>query len=314
MNIPSDLRVVFFGTPEFSAYTLKALKEAGYGVIGVITQSSKPAGRNKELSPSPVKTYAESQGITVLDPATLKDDAVFEQFQNLKPDLCVVVVYGRIIPRRFLDVPQYGFINIHPSLLPKYRGPSPVRSAILEGEKETGTSIMIVDGQMDHGPVLSQEKYSIPDNAYHEEIKNDLCRISTQLLLDTIPKYIAKEITPKEQDHDEATFTKMLAREDGRINWSEPSEKIYNLIRALSDEPGTWTTYKDKTLRIIKASRLDQGANEKPGTIVKLEKDIAIATSSGYIVLEIVQIEGKKETDAKSFANGYPDFIGSILK
>jgi methionyl-tRNA formyltransferase len=314
MNIPSDLRIVFFGTPEFSAYTLKALKENGYNIVGVITQTSKPLGRKKELLPSPVKAYAELQGISVLEPSTLKDDAVFEQFQNLNPDLCIVVVYGKIIPQRFLDTPQYGFINIHPSLLPKYRGPSPIRSAILEGEKETGTSIMIVDSQMDHGPVLAQKGYPISDNAYHEEIKNDLCRISTELLLETIPKYIAKEIMPQEQNHDKATFTKMLTREDGRIHWNDSSEKIYNLIRALSDEPGTWTTYKGKTLRIIKAFSLNQDAPQKPGTVVKLEKDIAIANSSGYIVVEVLQLEGKKETDAKSFANGYPDFIGSVLE
>jgi len=254
-----NLKVVFFGTPDFAMPVLKTLIKNGYNVYHFKLRS-------------------------------LKDEQVFEEFKSLKPDLCIVAAYGKIIPKRYLEVPKYGFLNVHPSLLPKYRGPSPVQTAILNGDAETGASIMLVDEEVDHGPVLAKATYKIPDTKYHIEIAEDIFGLGAELLIETLPKYISGEIRPEPQDHGQATFTKMFTREDGRVNWSNSPEKIYNQIRALNPEPGTWTTWKGKIISIRKARLAD-----------------------GNLKLETVQIEGKRETPFREFLNGYPDFDVSQL-
>lgn len=285
------MRIIFFGTSQFAVPALKALVETKHDIVGVITQADKPTGRKQILSPSPVKILAEQQNIKVLQPKTLKDDSVFEEFESLNPDICVIASYGKIIPKRFLDAPKHGFINIHPSLLPKYRGPSPIQTAVLNGDTKTGVAIMVVDEDMDHGPILSTENYELNNNDYYSKITDDLAEVGAKLLIETLPKYINGEIEPVEQDHDQATFTKMFSREDGRIDWDKSAQEIYNQIRALNPEPGTWTAWKDKTINIKKAELRD-----------------------GNINIQIIQMAGKKEMDFQEFLNGYPDFDVSQLK
>ncbi len=310
------LKIVFFGTSEFAVPALKNLLSFGYDVVAVVTQPEKPIGRARIVMPSPVKKTSFESNLKTFEPHNLKkDDKFLEEFKLLNPDLCVVAAYGKIIPSQYLEVPEYGFLNIHPSLLPKYRGPSPIQAAIINGDQETGVSIMKIDEEMDHGGIVSSIKYLVSSIKGYKEIEKELSEIGAELLIDTLPKYISGEIKPVEQDHSKATFTKLLTREDGRINWDRTGEEIFNQIRALSHEPGTWTIWKDKFFNIKSAEPTEIMADSStPGTVEKLNNVIAVATKKCYLILKQIQLEGGKEMDAKDFLNGHPDFLGSKLE
>lgn len=279
------MRIIFFAIPEYTKPVLDALNNAGYEIVKIICS---------------------------------KNNLNFEEFKELKPDLCIVAAYGKFIPSKYLSIPKYGFINIHPSLLPKYRGPSPIKTAILNGDTETGVTLMLVDKEMDHGPILSSIKYQTSGIKYHKEIEKDLWDLGTKLLIETLPHYISGKIKPKEQNHSQATFTKKLNHEDGRIDWSQSAEKIYNQIRALSEEPGAWTMWQNKILNIRQADlyKTEPCISEvkPPGTIISVDNEIAVATNKCYLILKTIQLEGRKETDVKSFVNGHPNFINSKLE
>lgn len=301
----SNLNIVFFGTPDFAMPVLKALLDNECHVSGIFSGQGA------------VSNIAKEYGIKLFQPTSLKkDEQAFEAFKILNPNLCIVAAYGKIIPTRYLEIPKHGFINIHPSLLPKYRGPSPIQTAILNGDKETGVTLMAVDKEMDHGPILKSVKYQIPNTKYNQEISKELFELGAKLLLETLPAYLNKELEPKEQNHKKAVFTKILERKDGKINWKEPARKILNRIRALNPEPGTWTTWEGKTLNIIKAEETITNLDSKPrpGTVVNIQKSIAVKTGTCYLNLLSIQLEGGKTMDAKSFLNGHPDFMSSVLE
>lgn len=316
-------------------------RQAGnWQLAGVVTAPDKPLGRKQVLTPSPVKSAALGIGVQALTPATLKDDNFFETFKNLKPDICIVVAYGKLIPQRYLNVPRFGFVNVHPSLLPKYRGPSPIQSAILNGDTETGVSIMLLDAEIDHGPVLAVSSFQLPANSTFSEIERDLAELGANLLIKTLMNLIpqrgfsqggrpenktlgqqAEIVVPsrgmgfisKEQNHELATFTKKFTREDGRIDWTQPATAIYNRIRALSENPGTWTTWQGKVLNIFKSETKNEKRKEKPGTVIRMDNGIGVVCGSDVLVLENIQLEGGKPMDCKSFLHGHFDFIGAIL-
>ena len=283
------MKIVYFSGPQYTAPVLLALKNADFDVALTVTSQDK-----------------------------LKDTYLFDQFKQLQPDLCIVAAYGKIIPKKYLDVPKYGFINIHPSLLPKYRGPSPIKTAILNRDKETGVTIILIDEEMDHGEIISSIKYEVLRDKSYKDIERDLWDLGSKLLIEVLPQYISERIKPQEQDHAQATYTKKFNREDGRIDWSEPAEKIYNKIRALSDEPGAWTTWKGKILNIRQTACLEvelpNNEVQPLGTIINVDSQIAVATGKCYLILKTIQLEGGKEMDAKSFVNGHSDFLGSKLK
>ena len=315
-------KIVFFGTSQFAVPALKSLINFGYNIVAAITQPEKPVGRARVVMPSPVKKVATENHISIFEPHNLrKDEKFFEEFKSLNPDLCIVAAYGKIIPSRYLEIPKFGFLNIHPSLLPKYRGPSPIQTAIMYGDKETGVTIIKMDEQADHGPIISIVKHRVSNNRNYKEVEEDLAKLGAELVIDTLPKYIAGEIKPKEQDHSKATFTKLITREDGRIDWDKTAEEIYNQIRALNPEPGTWTKWKGKILNILEADYLDvqlpsnlEAERPSPSTVAKVDNKIAIVTSKCYLILKQIQLEGGKEMDAKAFINGHPDFLNSILE
>ena len=320
-----DLKIVFFGTPEFAVTVLRSLTNFGYNIVAAVTQPEKPAGRARIITPSPVKKFALEKNILVLEPHNLKkDERAFENFKHLNPDVCVVAAYGKIIPSRYLNIPKYGSVNVHPSRLPKYRGPSPVQTAILNGDAKTGTSIMLVDEKVDHGPLLASQEFSISNFKFsnHEELAKELFKLGAKLLIETLPKYVNGEIKPQPQDHSQATFTKKLTREDGRINWDEPAKKIYDQILALNPEPGTWTTWNPSTssgqagkvINISNVTTLNVVSPQVPGTVVRIDRSVAVATKTCYLILKQIQLEGGKEMDTKSFINGHPDFLGSRLE
>ncbi len=314
------MNIIFFGTSEFAVPVLKALLTTPYSLLSVVTVPDQPSGRKRVMTPPPAKLAADKLGLTILQPASLKDDQFFEAFKSLNPDLCVVAAYGKIIPQRYLEIPPHGFINIHPSLLPKYRGPTPVQSAILNGDKDTGVTIMIVDKDMDHGAILAQVKSEISKVESYKELHDRLALIGAQLLVKSIPGYINGDIKPQEQDHSQATFCKMYTREDAKIDWSKPGEQIFNQIRALNPEPGTWTTWNNKSLNIKSAALLSTHysllTTHSPGTVAIMDNEIVVATGTKncYIALKVIQLEGKRDTDPQSFVSGYPGFLNSILR
>lgn len=285
------MKIIFLGTSSFAAVALKALHEEGHEICAVITQPDQPVGKKQIITPPPVKVLARELELKVFQPATLKDDSFFEEFKSWDCHLAVVTAYGKIIPQRYLDALKYGFINVHPSLLPKYRGPSPIQTAIMNGDEVLGVTIMKLDAGMDTGPMLAQVKFHPAPDETFTQIYDKLAALGAELLLETIPEYISGRLEPATQDDSQATITKMIERKDARIDWSRSPQEIYNLIRALNPEPGTWTTWKDKTLNIKEA-----------------------ALENNELKIKTLQLEGKKETSLKDFLNGYPDFKISDCK
>ena len=309
------LKIIYFGTSDFAVTAFRLLVQNGYNIIAVVTQPEKPIGRAKMVVPGPVKKIATENNIPVFEPHNLKNDEEFlKHFKSLNPDICIVAAYGKIIPSQILEMPRFGFLNIHPSLLPKYRGPSPIQTSIMNGDEETGVTIMKLDEGMDHGPVLAITNYRLPITKTYKEAEEELAYEGAKLLLEAIPKYIAGEIELREQEHSEATLTKLLDRKDGKIDWKKSAGEIYNKIRALNPEPGTWTIWREKILNIKFGEVLSREATETPGTIVSVDNQIAVATSKCYLVLKQIQLEGRKEMDVKAFLNGHPDFPGSALE
>lgn len=310
----SKLNVVFFGTSNFAVPTLKSLIDNQYNIAAVYTVPDKPAGRKQILTPPAVKELSLEHSLKVIQPKTLKDDSTFEEFKSLQSDLCVVAAYGKLIPDRYLEIPQYKFLNIHPSLLPKYRGPSPIQSAILNGDTETGLTIMVVDAEMDHGPILKQATYDLRPTTNFIQAYTDLAHLGARLLSEVILDWVEGKIKPVEQDHSQAAICKKITREDGKIDWSQPAQKIHNQIRALNPDPGTWTMWNGKVVNIKEAKILnDKYPNIKAGEIIQTENRVLVGTGSEPLILQKIQLEGTKEMSIDEFIRGRKDFINSKL-
>lgn len=314
------IRTIFMGTPQFAVPALLALFEISE-VIAVITKPDEPVGRKKILVPPPIKVEAQKRNVLVLQPEKIRDPQFISIIRDLQPDLIVVAAYGKIIPRELLALPRYGTINVHASLLPKYRGASPKQAAILAGESETGVTIMLIDELLDHGPILAQATISIAPDETGGSLTEKLATVGAKLLAATIPEWVAGRIKPQEQDHAKATMTKLLTRDDGKIDWSKPADYIERLVRVYDPWPGAWTTVwiKDLGLRIkvLKARLQPKSYNLNPksksGTLFKTPHGLAVVCSTGSLELLKLQVEGKRPISAREFINGYPDIIGSQL-
>ncbi|MFH1584800.1 MAG: methionyl-tRNA formyltransferase, partial [Patescibacteria group bacterium] len=270
------MTIVFFGTPEFGAVVLGKLVEGGYSPELVVTVPDKPAGRGQlPVSPA-VKTAADAYGISVLQ--TEDETIIQKRLQELRPDIIALASFGMLLPKELLQVPKYGALNVHPSLLPKYRGPSPVSSAILAGEKTTGVSIMLMDEFLDHGPVLSQRELPISEITTTPGLKVSLAELGGELLCEVIPCWIAGEITPQPQNNEAATFTKRLEKHDGKINWTRPAGYIGRQIRALAPWPGTYAFWGDKRLKVLEALALPHTLQVPPGQVLSLQEGTAVHT------------------------------------
>ncbi len=317
MNTP--LRIVYFGTAPFAEPPLQALLEdpTRFSVIAVVSQPDKPVGRKGEITASPVTLLARARGVALLQPKTLKDDAIFSSLEAYKADVYIVAAYGKIIPKRLLDLPRIAPLNLHGSLLPKYRGASPIQTAILEGEKTTGVSLMVMDEEVDHGPVIATTSVTIIDEDTHETLEATLGDAAAGLLTDYLELFANGDVEAKPQDHTQATFTKILEREDGLILWSKKdAAKICRQIRAYDPWPGAYFIWKNKgtdmRVKIIAAEPVE--ATLAPGTSFVLADDTpAVATVAGGVALIEVQPEGKKPMPGKAFVNGYKNFVGSVL-
>lgn len=306
------MKVIFFGTSEFAIPTLQKLKEGGFDILAVVTQPDKPAGRKQQPLPSPVKKWALAHNIKVLQPKIL--DSTFHIPYS---DLYIVTSYGKIIPREIIEIPKFGTLNIHPSLLPKYRGASPIHAAILNGDIETGVSIIKMDEEMDHGSIIAQSKFEIRDSRfYFKELHDKLAELAAKLLIDALPKYLSDEIRPVPQDDARATFTKIITKQDARIDWSRSAEEIVRAVQAFSTWPVAWTTLLGKRIKIyegeVASSR--QFPDLPPGTIFmdKTGKKNLRAACGQNTHLEIkrLQQEGGRIMSALAFLHGQRNLEG----
>lgn len=318
------IKVVFFGTPKFSILPLRAIvSEGNYNIQAVITNPDKPRGRGgrkgkpRRTRPPALKVEALEHNLTVLQPHSLRTDREFlEKIKSLKPDLFILSAYAKIIPKEYINIPPLGTINIHPSLLPQYRGPTPIQFAILNDDKKTGVTLILLDEKFDHGPIVAQEEYELTGEETFVELHDALSALSARMLTENLPKYIEDKIKPAEQDHDKATFTKIFGRKDGELIWTEPAEDLDRKVRALNPEPGTHTYYKLKTPKMLKIHTVEPNERDfkkPPGTVIMDNKEIFVQTGKGSLKLLEIQLAGRKKLTAQEFARGHEDFIGSVL-
>ena len=321
----SKIKTILIGTSGFAENifrkTCSELKSRGFEIIGVITAPDKPVGRKQVLMPCPVKKWALEGNFEVLEPDRIRKPKWVAKIKGLAPDLIVLCAYGQIIPKEILDIPKYKALNIHPSLLPCWRGASPIQSAILNGDKETGVSIMVMDEEMDHGPLLASTKLQIPNSQTYRELENKLADLGAELLIKTLPDWVEGKIKAKPQEHSKATFCKLIKKEDGKIDWHKSAEEIERQIRAFSEWPESYTDFNGKILKIIEADlEIPSDAPSIPLGKTKGEvfltnsRNLAVRTGKGILILKEIQLAGKKPMSAKDFLNGHPEIIGMIFK
>ena len=307
------MRYVFFGTPKFAATILEKLIDSGYIPDAVICNPDEPIGRKRILTPPPVKIIAKKFNFSIFQPLKLRGNLeFFDRIKKIKPDLAIVVAYGKIIPKEILGIPIYGFINVHGSLLPAYRGASPIQSAILNGDEETGITLIKLDEEMDHGDIISKSKCQISNNDTYESLSQKLAISGAELLIKTISDYIAGKIKLTEQSHTEATYAGIIKKEDGKINWLKSAEEIERMVRAFYPWPTAWTIWNEKTLKILEAIT-SNGDNKKTGEVFLKNSELAIKCGVGVLVVKKLQLEGGKILTAKDFLNGHKNFVGNIF-
>jgi len=310
-KMENKIKIIYWGTPNFSAEILKFLIETDYRPIAIITQVDKPAGRGSKLKSSEVKILAEKENIPYFQPEKLKNQDFLNQLKKIKPDLFIVASYGKIIPKEILEIPKLGVINIHPSLLPRWRGPSPIQSAILAGDKETGVSIMLLDEEMDHGPILESRKLKIESRITFKRLEEILIKESAKLLIEILPKWINGEIKPVPQNHEEAVYCKMIKKEDGRISWDESVDIIDRKICALNPWPGTYFEVCDKKFKVLDAeiaifsNSAELWNTKKVGEFFCENKQLMVKCKDGILILKNIQPESKNTMDGYCFWCGY---------
>lgn len=302
------ISIVFFGTNKFAATILEAIVKSGlFDIQAIVTQPDRPVGRHQEMQKSAVKTLGEKYNLKIEQPESLKGYTL----QTADHTLNIVVEYGLIIPQVIIDASKMGSINIHPSLLPKYRGPSPIQSVLMNGETETAVSIMMMDKKMDHGPILAQENVAISADDDFVTLSDKLATLSAKMITETVLKYLDGSITPIAQDDSMATFCKILNREDGKVDFAMSSKDIYNIFRGLLVWPGIFCFYGEKRLKLHGIIPSEQ--NISAGKVHVENGRIFVGCQSGSLEILSLQIEGKKVMTAKEFLNGYTDFDGKIL-
>jgi len=300
------LRIVFCGTPAFALPALRHLiAQPDFKIESVVTQPDRPSGRGYETSTPPVKEAALEAGIAVYQPEKINSDSAFEFFQRAAPDVVVIIAYGQIIPARLIEIPRLGWINLHASLLPKYRGAAPINWAIVNGETRTGVTTMQIDAGLDTGPMLLRNEVSIGPDETAPELSARLAEAGAPLVAETLRKLDRGEITPTPQDNSRATLAPMLKKEDGRIDWRQSSQKIYNRIRGLQPWPGTFTTFRGKTCQIWGRALKPVASGGRPGILLPTREDgLLVICGEGVLRVDYAQMEGRKRVAGMEFAGG----------
>ncbi len=304
------MKIVFMGTPDFAQGCLEALYEAGYEIAAVVTQPDRPRGRKKEPMPSPVKVLAMEHQTMVLQPEKIRGSQEIEILRSLDADLFVVAAFGQILPKEVLEMPRLGCINVHASLLPKYRGAAPIQQAILDGEKVTGVTIMQMAEGLDTGDILTMREYPISDEETGGSLFDALMKLGADLLVETIPLLEVGSIVPQKQEDALASYVKMLKKEDGRLDFSQDAVSLFNRIRGLDPWPGAFIRIGDKTLKIWKSTVLGGEEAEtkalSPGEIVAVSKEgIDVKCGKGVLRITELQPEGKKRMQSRDYLLGH---------
>lgn len=313
-------RLIFMGTPEFAVPSLQALVDRGFDVAAVVTQPDRPVGRGRQVRPPPVKELALRAGLTVLQPPSLRRPDALDLLRAIQPDLIVVVAFGQILRRAILDLPPLGCLNLHPSLLPELRGAAPIQAAIRDGLTETGVTIMLMNERMDAGPILAQAAAPIFPDDTAATLGDRLARLGAELLVDTIPRWEAGVIVPREQDESKATYCRPLRAEDANVDWTQPADLIARTCRAQTPWPGCYSFWGDRAVRFLRLEPIPSWKGPEPsGTVILMPGSSArkpilgIATGSGAVVVHQIQLAGRRPLAGDEFLRGQPAFIGARL-
>ena len=314
-NLYMGKDVIFMGTPQFAVPVLDVLLHSPHQVLAVYTQPDKPVGRKRQIVWSPVKRLAMEYEIPVIQPEDLKSAGVLKELADFKPELIIVAAFGQILPQSILSLPQFACLNVHPSLLPRYRGPSPVASVILRGDAFTGVSIMLMDAGMDSGPILAQAEVDISTEDTTDSLTAILAGVGASLLFDILPRWLDGKLKPQAQDDSLATYCKSITGEDSEMDWHIPAVELWRRIRAYDPWPGCHTWFQGKRLRIHRANPVDDVVKGREGEVIELQgpPGVGVITGRGILRLWNIQLEGKHEMPVDDFIRGKRDFIGSIL-
>ncbi len=304
-----DLRIVFMGTPEFAVNSLKAIIEAEYNVVGVITAPDRPAGRGRKLRESAVKTYALTQNLPVLQPTNLKSEEFQQELKALNPNIQVVVAF-RMLPRAVWSLPEYGTFNLHASLLPQYRGAAPINWAIINGEKKTGVSTFFLDDKIDTGAMILQEEIPIHESENVKSLHDRLMDLGSRLVVRTLDDIANEKVEPTPQaESKDLKDAPKLTRENTKIDWNQPLENIYNLIRGLNPYPAAWcflvNSLEEMQVKVYNIDMLTQEHHLPNGTVSIMDNQIMVAAPGGFILIQEIQLPGKKKMSAKALLNGF---------
>ena len=307
------MRVVFMGTPDFAVDCLDILVEKGHEVVGVFSQPDKPQGRKQIMTPPDVKVRALELGLDVYQPVSLKNDEVAELIENLAPELIVVVAYGKLIPQRVLDIPKYGCVNVHASLLPKLRGAAPIQWSVINGEKETGVTTMQLDAGLDTGDILLVKKTDIEPDETSGELFDRLKVLGAQLLIETIDAMLAGTLSPIKQDDSQSTYAAMLSKNISAVDWTKTAQQVHNHIRGLEPWPVASTVINDKVVKLY-GSRLGNCSGAKAGEIVRCDKEFEVCCGDGNtVIITSLQAQGKNKLTAADFLRGFKVEKGTII-
>ena len=306
-------RLVFMGTPEFAVPVLEALI-GKYQVVAVVTQPDQAAGRGQRTKSSPVKKTALAHDLPLLQPPSLRRPEAAAELRELAPDVIVVAAFGQILLPEVLAIPPHGCLNVHASLLPRYRGAAPIAAAILAGEEQTGVTLMLMDEGMDTGPILAQAECKIEPQDTTGSLSVKLAHLGADLLVEALPRWLDGRIAPQPQDDSLATYCQIIAKKDGLLDWSSPATDLWLRVRAYHPWPGTYTYWRGKLLKILRARPVTiSPSSEKPGRVISSDDGVAVVTGTAALLLEEIQLAGKKALAAQEFIRGQRDFIGSVL-
>lgn len=308
------MKVIFMGTPDFSVGTLAALVEAGHEVVLAVTQPDKPKGRGKEMQYTPVKEYALEKGIPVYQPEKVRRPECIEELKKYQADVCVVIAFGQILPKEILEMTPYGCINVHASLLPKYRGAAPIQWAIINGESISGVTTMQMDEGLDTGDMLEKVEVPLGEKITGGELHDLLAEAGAKLCVQTLEKLEKGELKPEKQGETPTAYARMLDKKLGNIDWTRPAVEIERLIRGLNPWPSAYTTWNEKMMKIWDADVVDEEKTAEPGTIIEVTKQtFSVQTGEGALRINELQIPGKKKMSADAFLRGYQVKTGEKL-
>ncbi len=306
------MNIVFMGTPQFAVSSLQKLYENGHNIKLVITQPDKPFGRGKKIKKSEVKEKAEELGLEVFQPLKIKTEDSVSVIKNFNPDLIVVIAYGQILSKDILDIPKFGCINVHASLLPKLRGAAPINWSIINGDEKTGVTTMLMDVGLDTGDMLLKEEVEITKNMTAGELHDILSEVGSELLINTINKIEDKTIVRVEQDHSISTYAPLLKKETSLINWNESAKNVHNMVRGLNPDQIAYFIYDDKNVKVYKTTYNNDVCKHEPGTVIRADKTgIYVVTSDGIIIIKELQMPGKNKMSIEDYLRGnkFPEMI-----